>query len=944
MQLTQALLKTFISKTFGRIFFFLLILSLSSTVEAGIPLKVGIYDYKPLVFRDSEGNPAGFFVDILKHIAVNEDWTLSYSYGSFQEGLERLEKGEIDLLLCVGYSAERAAKYDLASESLLTDWGVVYRRNDRQVNTIMDMEGKTVAALKGSIYTLGIRQLASQFNVNLKIIELNSLEELFSAAAYDAADVIVAGNFAGQSYSGERRFVRTPINFSPLQIGFAASKGKNTAVLKSLDKRIKTLKEDKESIYNRKLNDLGSGHSNRTSLVLIWGALLLGAALLIAVAFVITLAKIVKRKTEGLKQYSQELERRAEQFRLAMDTSRDGLWDWNIVTGEFYFSPGYFRIMGFQPYELKHEFATWADRVHPDDYDHAFKAHTECIEGLTESFAVEFRMLTKSGGWVWILGRGAAVDRLDDGSATRIIGTNTDITNFVTARNALKDSEERLKLATSAAHLGVWDWSLQSNTLVWNEKVFEIYGVSPTDPVNTKKIWEGAMHEDDRYAVVEKLNAALKTEDFYETEYRIVRPDDTVRSIKTFGAIIRENGVAVRVIGVDIDTTDRRMLEQQIRHTQKMDAVGRLAGGIAHDFNNKLTVILGYSELMKMLECAAESRCTQYLDEIIKAAHHSQEITRKLLTFSRDEALESCKIDLNYMLAEMERTLGRLIGEQIELCFARAEGLWSVNMNPSEYDQIIMNLVVNARDAMPLGGQVFIATWNETVDANIPRSWMNAAPGEYAVTAVKDCGSGIGKEIVERIFDPFFTTKEAGKGTGLGLSTVYGIVSRCRGFITVESEAGRGSTFSVYLPRFSELTVEDAAVEEMEEIRGSGVILLVEDEEAVRAMTQLFLESIGYRVIVAETSLQAVSLCEDKTNVIDCVLSDVIMPQLNGKQLQERIKAIRPELPFIFMSGYASDILTAQGVEEKGLHFIRKPLNFKLLHDKLALLTGKYPI
>lgn len=903
-------------------------------------LTVGIYDYKPLVFIDGSGRPGGFFVDIFNHIAVNEDWSVSYRHGSWQEGLERLAKGEIDLLLCIGYSEERAAHYDFTAESLLTDWGVVYRRNNRQIDTIMDMEGKTVAALKGSIYTLGFRQLASQFNINVKIIELDSLPELFSAQAHAVADAVVTGNMAGHSYADDRRFKRTPVNFSPVKLAIAAPKGEGAALLTVLDQRIRSLKEDKYSIYNRKLEELTSGKRGAFSPMLLWGVALLGAALLIALAFVITLTRIVKHKTEKLERSSREVELREEQFRLAMEASRDGLWDWNIVTGELYFSPGYFRMLGFEPDELRHELATWADRVHPDDYDNALKANMECLEGLTESFAAEFRMLAKNGDWKWILGRGAAVTRSEDGRATRMLGTHTDITGRVASRNALRESEERLKLATAAAHMGVWDWNLQYNILVWDDKVFEIYGVAPDAAADTKMLWEQAIHTEDRVEVIEKLDAALKTADFYEAAYRIVRPDATVRSIKSTAAILRDDGIAVRIIGVDIDVTERLAMEQQISQAQKMEAIGRLAGGVAHDFNNKLTVILGYAELMQMLDCAVAVRCDQYLNEIIKAAHHSQEITRKLLAFSRSEAMESCRLNLNYLLSEIERTLGRLIGEQIEISMEKAEDLWFVKMNPTEYDQIIMNLVVNARDAMASGGRILIRTGNVTVAAGQAPAYFNAPPGDYVLTTVTDTGTGIGKEIIERIFDPFFTTKAPGKGTGLGLSTVYGIVSKCRGFILVDSEPDKGATFKVYLPRFSAATVENVAVEEMDEIRGVGIILLVEDEQSVREMTQLFLESIGYRVIVAASPFDAVSICEDESVLIDCVLSDVIMPGMNGKQLQEQVNRIRPDLPFVFMSGYTSDILTEQGVAEQGLHFIRKPLNFKQLHDKLAQLTS----
>ncbi|NVO00187.1 MAG: PAS domain-containing protein [Geobacteraceae bacterium] len=913
---------------------------LSSTVWGSQPLKVGYFDYIPLSYRDKNNDPAGFFVDIARHVAANEEWSLTFVHGTLQEGLERLAKGEIDLLLCISYSEERAAKYDLTSESLLTDWGVVYRKKGQQINTILDMDGKTVAGRKGGIILQTFLQLANQFNINVKVLELDSNEELLSDRAYEAVDAIVIGNLATFSNADDKKFIRTPINFSPTKMVIAATQGKNPDIMHRLDRRIKSLKDNKDSIYYRKLEEITAHTHTSSSPFLLWGLVLLGSALLISFAFVVTLTRIVKRKTEGMKKYSIELESREEQFRLAMQASRDGLWDWNILTGEVYFSPSYFRIIGFEPDELPHELSTWLDRIHPDDMESALKANTECIEGISETFSVEFRMLSKSGDWIWTLTRGAAVQRREDGRATRVIGTHTNITALVETRNALRESEGRLKLATTAAHLGIWDWDLQSGNLVWDDTVFEIYGLPRSDQSVSKKAWEESIHEDDRQEVVAKLNAAIVSDTIYENEYRIVRADNSTRIIKTFAALIRENGLAIRVIGMDKDVTKRRMLEHQIRQTQKMDAIGRLAGGIAHDFNNKLTVILGYSELIKMLECVEANSCNQYLDEIIKAANHSQEITKKLLAFSRDETPETCHIDINYMLAEMKKTLGRLIGERIAVSFEMSGDLWPVKMNPTEYDQIIMNLVVNARDALPEGGKIFISTSNETIDIQPHNACMDSSPGYYAVTTVSDNGCGMSPELIERIFDPFFTTKPSGKGTGLGLSTVYGIVSRYKGFITLESSPHEGSTFRIYLPRSIELEDGDSVVEEMGEIRGSGVILLVEDEVAVREMTQLFLESIGYSVIMAENPMHAVRLCEDRDTQIDCVLSDVIMPEVNGRQLQEMILAIRPELPFLFMSGYTSDILTEHGVAEHGLNFISKPLNFRSLHDKLALLTG----
>jgi CheY-like chemotaxis protein len=321
---------------------------------------------------------------------------------------------------------------------------------------------------------------------------------------------------------------------------------------------------------------------------------------------------------------------------------------------------------------------------------------------------------------------------------------------------------------------------------------------------------------------------------------------------------------------------------------------------------------------------------------IEKAAEHSRDITSKLLAFSRKQISEPKIIDLNDSFAQMEKTLARLIGEDIELRFYPGEDLWKVNIDPAQVDQILMNLSVNARDAMPEGGRLTIQTKNVQLDETYARGHIGIKSSEYVLLEVSDEGAGMDKETQSHIFEPFFTTKETGKGTGLGLATVYGIVHQNEGFINVYSEQGHGTVFKIYLPRVEKGQEVQAIPEAGPEYHGSGTILLVEDDAMVREMVAAMLAKIGFTVLNSETPFDALSLAENKDNSVDLLLTDVVMPGMSGKELYERIKAVRRGTKALFMSGYATEVIAQSGVLEEGMHFIQKPFNEKQLTQKIC--------
>jgi PAS domain S-box-containing protein len=386
--------------------------------------------------------------------------------------------------------------------------------------------------------------------------------------------------------------------------------------------------------------------------------------------------------------------------------------------------------------------------------------------------------------------------------------------------------------------------------------------------------------------------------------------------------------------------TERKLLEEQLIQAQKLESVGRLAGGVAHDFNNMLTVILGYAEIARSGLSEGDPQL-ENLMEIESAALRSRDIIRQLLAFSRKQIIAPTVLDLNHVTEETQKPLSRLIGEDIELEFSPAQDLGKIRFDRSQLDQVLINLAVNARDAMPRGGKLTIATSNAHIDELYCRQHLDAVPGPYVLLTVSDTGIGMDDKILPHIFEPFFTTKDLGKGTGLGLATVYGIVKQNRGFIHVSSEGGHGSCFRIYIPR----VMEAAEVTELKEATlpttGIETVLLVEDEEMVRKMTASMLASIGYRVLECGTPAEALALCAAPDQPIELLITDVVLPEMDGKRLKDKIELIRPGIKVLFTSGYTSEVIVHRGVSDQGVHFLQKPFSQKELARKVREALGK---
>jgi len=440
------------------------------------------------------------------------------------------------------------------------------------------------------------------------------------------------------------------------------------------------------------------------------------------------------------------------------------------------------------------------------------------------------------------------------------------------------------------------------------------------------------------------MKALTEEAELRSHEIILLRKDGSLADTSVSASLLKnEKGETIGTLGIFSDITEEKKLEAQLQQAQKMEAIGTLAGGVAHDFNNILTTIIGNAQLMLITVDENESIRTE-IEEIKTAGERAAALTSQLLAFSRKQIVQPKILDLNRLLAGINKMLARLIGENIEILMITEPALWQVEIDPNQMEQAIINLAVNAKDAMPNGGKLTI----ETANVRLAKEYfaacgiIEAQPGAYVMVAVSDTGIGMDEEIRKHIFEPFYSTKEKGKGTGLGLSTVYGIVKQNRGFVWVYSEPGHGSTFKIYLPRVNEdIETEKEEQTPMDNLVGTETVLIVEDDAPLRDFAKKALQQYGYRVLAAKSGEAALRMSKEYEGPIDLVVTDVVMPTMNGKETIERLQPHRPQMKVIYMSGYTDNAIVHFGVLAPGLNFLEKPFSPEDLARKVREVLDK---
>lgn len=633
---------------------------------------------------------------------------------------------------------------------------------------------------------------------------------------------------------------------------------------------------------------------------------------------------------------SEEQLRESEaRFKAVARATVDGVWDWDLKEGTIWWNDGFERLTGYSRDKADVRPDNWTSFIHPDDRDRVVSKIHGALERRDEQWEDQYRFLRSDGSEIEVEERGCLI--LDDrGEPVRFVGGMTDITERKRAERQIAEQAALIDAARDA----IIARDMNHRIEFWSRGAEEIYGWTRDEAVGQSI--EALLYDDP--APFRQAAAALLDRGEWRGTLQQRRKDGKPLTVAAHWTLVRDaTGAPQRILAINTDITERLILEEQLRQAQRLEAVGQLTGGVAHDFNNLLTVILGNAELL--VEDLNQNQRARFLAETMKtAAERGADLTARLLAFARRQPLHPRRVDLNRMMGSMDGLLRRTLGEQIEIRMVQAGGLWQALVDLPQIESALLNLCINARDAMPRGGKLTIETANVQLDADYAALNADVTPGQYVMLAVSDTGTGMTLEVIARAFEPFFTTKGAGKGSGLGLSMVYGFVKQSGGHVKIYSEIGHGTTIRLYLPRAPgdaeyQVTPERETTSE----GGSEVILMVEDDDLVREHVAQQLRSLGYAVLTAPNAADALDVLHGD-EAVELLFTDVVMPGgMNGRELADQARSIRPGLPVLFTSGYSENVIMHHGRLDPDVHLLQKPYGRHQLAAKLRQVLGERP-
>jgi PAS domain S-box-containing protein len=607
----------------------------------------------------------------------------------------------------------------------------------------------------------------------------------------------------------------------------------------------------------------------------------------------------ISRDITQRKRAVDELGTSEERLSLALEGSTDGFWDWNIPTGKAFFGARYYTMLGYEPGEFPASYERFLSLMHPDDRARTEEAFRQHLVHKLPSYALEFRLRTKAGDYRWILSRGKVVERDAEGKAVRMAGTHFDITERKQAEQRIQEQAALLDHANDAIYVTALDCTI----LYWNKAAERIYGWSSAEAVNRKT---AELISPDAAAVADLLAKLLQQGDWSGERQQMTKAGRLVDVLCRLTLMRDEQGRPRTILAINTDITEKKKLEAQFLRAQRLESLGALASGIAHDLNNVLAPIVMGAQLLR--ESVHDNTARSLLETMERSAKRGADIVQQVLTFARGSAGQRVSLQLRHLLREMVAIVEETFPKNIKIETGMPDDVWPIEGDPTQLHQALMNLCLNARDAMPEGGTLTLAAANVTIDEATAAQTPGATPGRFVRLRVTDTGSGIPPEVATRLFEPFFTTKGVGKGTGLGLSTVLGILKGHRGFIRLDTQMGRGTTFELYFPAAPaavEVTDARPGTSRPWPRAGGELVLLVDDEAPVREVARQALEEFGYRVISCAAGADAIKQFNAACGKVQLVVTDMMMPEMDGPTLVKALRAIEPGVRIVGITGVA---------------------------------------
>ncbi|MFH2067437.1 MAG: transporter substrate-binding domain-containing protein [Pseudomonadota bacterium] len=899
----------------------------------------GDHNYPPYEYINDQGKPAGFNVDIILAVAKAMGLTVTIDLGPWDEVRAQLEAGKTDALIGMFHTAERDKKFDFSIPHFIASYAVFVRKGS-PIQSLDDVKDKKIVV---QLKDLG-HDYVMENNITPYIITKKDWSDVLKSLSNGEGDCAIVSRIQGTRLIGRLSIANLEAVGPPIiqrQYCLAVTEG-NTALLANLNEGLSIIKQTGkyDEIYKKWF---GIYEDQKLPLLkvfhyLIWIVLPLIFLTIVGFFWSWMLKKQVNLRTIALHNELSERRRAEEELRITNE----------LLSLFIKHSPIYAFIKEVTPTESRVLRASenYRDMVGIPGSEMAGKT-------MYQLFPAEFAAKITADDWA-VVSRGEILrldEDLNDRSYTTIkfpillaeknllAGYTIDITERKRAEEALRKRENQLQRIFEILPIGLWFADKEGRLLRGNPMGVKIWGAEPHVSISEYgifKAWRLPSREPvkaEDWALGKTIREGVTIVDEL---LEIESFDGKRKTILNYTApVLDDNGHIDGAIVVNLDISDRKALENQLLQAQKMESVGRLAGGVAHDFNNMLSVILGHTELA-LIQLEPDQPLFAYLKSIREAAQRSADLTRQLLAFARRQTVAPKMLDLNETVEGMLKMLRRLIGEDIDLVWMPGGNLGSVKIDPSQIDQILVNLCVNARDAIGDTGKVTIETDIATFDETYCLVHAGFSPGVYVTLTVSDNGDGMDPETLSHLFEPFFTTKGIGKGTGLGLATVYGIVKQNNGFINVYSEKNHGSTFRIYLPRYAanadRIAEPDA---DKPDVRGSETILVVEDEPMILTMAAEMLNRLGYIILPAGTPGEAIRMAREHTGEIHLLMTDIVMPEMNGRDLAKNLLSLYPNLKSLFMSGYTANVIAHHGVLNEGAHFIQKPFSLKDLAAKV---------
>ncbi len=893
----------------------------------------GDHNFPPFEYLDEKGRPTGFTVELTQAIAKEMNMAVHIRLGPWAEVIDGLRSGEVDAIQGMFYSSERERDFDFSPSYLVSNYvGVTRTGNDRPPESFADLQGKSIVVQRGDVAfdVLAAHGLEDQVTV------VETQEDLLHAVREGDYDCALAPRVSSLYLIDKNGWTNLAVgrhSFLAGEYSYVVPNG-NSALLAQFSEGLRILEANGEY---RRIQEKWLGLYEKTlpGFLGILRSLAFIAVPLLVLLLAFALWSWSLRRQVAVK--TRELQESRDQFKYIFEAANVGK-SLTLPSGEMNANKAFADMLGYTPDELKGK--TWRSLTPIEDIESTEKVIGPLLAGTKNGARFEKRYVHKSGDLIWA-DVSAVVRRDSFDQPIYFVTTVVDITEKKSAEEALRESESRFRLFAELAPVGIVISDNQEKILFASAKFTELFGYTLEDMPSVNEWWLLAYPDETfRERVRREWQAAIDEAGRTHTEskpmeYPVRCKDGSVRQVEYRMAT---TGTLNVVVYVDITARkhaeeEREKLQSQLTQARKMETVGRLAGGVAHDYNNMLSVIMGFTELT-LVKLASDSPLADDLRQVLEAARRAADITRQLLAFARKQTIAPRVLDLNDTIDGMVRMLRRLIGEDVDFSWQAGHGLWSVNIDPSQLDQLLANVCVNARDAIADVGKITIETSNVVFDEKYCADHGGFVPGDFVLLAISDDGCGMDRATLEQLFEPFFTTKSTGKGTGLGLATVYGIVKQNMGFINVYSEPGSGSTFKIYLPRYVGKADRVETIVSADSPRGHGeTVLIVEDEEAILRMAGKMLKAQNYTVLEAISPNLAKDLAKEHQGEIHLLITDVVMPEMNGRDLAEELQALYPEIKVLFMSGYTASVIAHRGVLDGGVNFLQKPFS----RDDLAV-------